>query len=512
MTGPSVRLSSRLASGAISPFVLVLAALCALAGALTALSPLVGAVLLVALAGLLLVRMPRFTVPAFVVTSVFADYLSSWFPPVAGFPSGAIIRDFFAICVVVAAFLVLVEDTHSNSSQTDDSLAWKALRYSQISLAMLVIWAALLLFVAPYFLVAALSLRNIVLYIVAAFASLILIRHRQVSLVSVRATILTVFAIAVALGALDAMTNGSVLQLLHYNPSYAGIQGVIGVAGGTAAVLGQQRISGGVSDSLVYGYLMASVALYAAHRMALSRGRTSGSHLIGYSMLLATAVLTCALTLTRGAVVGLAAGTLVFIVFRRSRTVVLSVVVVVALAGGLLVLTGVSGLLVTRLLSQDPLSQMSAQLRLNELSLGARLLAQQPLGLGLGTEGGAALRITSQGGLVADNYLWIVGLQLGLPGLAAFALLVGTWAATALRSARRDAAIIPALITVYCVACVLSGTPDSPVYSVPFWMILVSEGHQIPPAAERALRSDREKTWQVWKLFRGRSGAFSATE
>ncbi len=445
-----------------------------LAGALTAVFPPVGIAAGATAGATLLLRRLTFTVTAYLGAAVFADYISSWLPLVAGFPAGAIVRDYLGLTILLAGASVLAHRSHRPPAGPS-TIAGAAIRGSQLPLLLLWALTCALVVGAPSLVPGLLGARNILLYPTVAVVCWVLVERGKARASTIRNALVLMFSVAAVLGVLDAATNGHILALLGYSQSFAGTDVGV-VAGQGAAVLGVGRANGGIANALVYGYLMATVAVFAIYR-AFNLDGSSHRRVktAGYLWLATIAALACALSLTRGAIVALVLGVLILIIRRRSARLTSSALLLAALIGFAIVAFGPADVIVSRLRAQDISSQLSNAGRVGEFATGIDGLLRQPLGQGLGTEGSASLR--GGNSIVGDIYLLIVALQVGILGILAFLLVLGSWMVAALRSAQRDGALLSALIAMYVVAATLSGSPDAPVYSAPFWLLLVLAGN-----------------------------------
>lgn len=413
---------------------------------------------------------------AYLVALLFADYLSSWLPSLGGFPAGAIIRDACAIGLVAVAALALL--AHRGQMGIGDSRAMRwaivtAMVAGAISAASLLI----LVIVSDHRVAALLAARNLTLYFLAAGALWVLIVKGHVSIRVVTYAVWTLVLVAATLGILDTLTHGGLVTALGYSREYAGSTQVMLIAGAEAEVFGIVRASGGISNALVFGYLMAAAALTAAWFSAVARRGDRSLAWVGIVAVLAAGA--CVSSLTRGATIALVVGLLLLAIIERRRsmtgtalaiglaTVIASIAI--PLAAGTMQPGSQSGSglppIFVRLGEGDEISQASSEARLDQLRAGLDALVDRPLGLGLASVGSAALRVRQTQPIVTDFFWLMVLIQVGV--VVSFALLVTTLSAAValLLAYRRAAAPLIAMAAVWIIAGFLSGAPDAPVFA-----------------------------------------------
>jgi O-Antigen ligase len=432
------------------------------------------------------------TVVLLVVLTFAADYLSSWLPAVAGFPAGALMRDGLAIALVGCGIVVA-----PLFGATRPPRASSLTRFL-VPFLLFAVWVAAFLAVSHPLVAGLLAARNLLLYWAVAFAVLRLWSHGLIVPRIVLVGLATLATLAALLGIADTLTQGRIVDVLGYRRDYASVAGsadrlISGVQGNFGGIV---RASGGISNALVFGYLMSVLALLAisgatAVRSPRLRSRTT----IVLVLAAALAVIASLASLTRGAWLGLGIGSLVLVVTRFRRETVLTVAAVggIAVAVTLLgapfvptvaqgasgtnaptasatpgALSGIVGAITDRAGSSDQASQTSSGLRIDELRAGVAQLVENPMGTGLGSEGAASDRAgASRRNVVPDIYVLIVALQTGIPGLVLWLLLLGVILATAARRATEAGnALVVAIVAVVAVSSVLSSAPDAPVFSL----------------------------------------------
>lgn len=449
---------------------------------------------------------------AVVGTAAFADYLSSWVGTIGGYPVGAIVRDGVAVAFVCFAGVVLLRErsgwSRTSLARIASARSAAAAGPAFLPFAAFAIWVVLLLVPSPAKVPAILAARNLLLYPMVGFATYVLVTRRWLDVRVLLGTLSVFGFIVAALGILDTATHGGIVTSLGYRRDYAGVEGTSNrlIAGASAAFQGYVRASGGISNALVFGYLMAAMAVFATwmlERAVTRSGWRSRAGLI-YVALGIVAGLACVDSLTRGALIALVVGLLLLVVLRRSRPVLLGALSTVILslflawAGSVPLSAAVPGqaagpglldVVGTRVTSSDPTSQESSSLRVDEVRLGLESLAARPMGNGLGTEGSASNR-AAQLGIAPDVFVLIVALQTGIVGTGLYGLIFVAMILWAARRPTPGRALVVATVGIFGITSVLSASPDAPVLASTIWILLLAvsatpldePGYQAVPA------------------------------
>ncbi len=482
---------------------------------------------------------------AVVCTATFADYLSSWLPKVGGYPAGAVLRDGVALSFVCLAVAILLRD---RSGWSRASLAPLATGRSPavaglaiVPFAVLAAWVLMLVLPSPATVPAVLAARNLLLYTMVGFAAYVLVARRSLSIGVLLGTLTAVGFVAAGMGILDTATHGGIVTTLGYDRDYSGVEGSAGrlISGTSAMFQGYVRASGGISNALVFGYLMAAIAVFATwmlERVVIRSGWRSWPALV-YVALGIVAGVACIESLTRGAIIALVFGLLVLIVLRRSRPILVGAIstVTVALfltwAGSGLISTqppgpatvlgqsaapsqaaapgqsagpaatagpGLIDIIGTRVTSGDPSSQESSSLRLDQVRRGLESLASRPMGNGLGTEGSASNRSgNAQADLTPDIFVLIVGLQTGIIGAVLYGLIFAAMILWAVRGPTQGRALVLAMIGIFGITAVLSSSPDAPVFATTIWILILAVSAAPAPTspADQPRRAGRETAY-----------------
>ena len=426
---------------------------------------------------------------AVMFAAAFADYVSSWLPPIASYAAGGMLRDGLCILFVGLAAVALVQANVSRS-RVQDALRrpTAAALAAALPFVAFAAWVLLLVAASASKSIAAQSTRNLLLYTTVGFAAWVLTTRGHLSARTLLGTLAALGTVLAILGILDTLTHGGIVQALGYRRDYAGVPGAADriIAGPQSAFQGYVRASGGISNALVFGYLMATIGVFSA--WALERSVTGRTWRDPVSLLFfVVSVLVgvaCIASLTRGAMAALFAGLLVLIVVRHSRTMVLAAVgtaalaVVLTWAGSNLLSTSGPSLVdaaTARAQSSDNVSQESTAMRVDELRQGVASLRSRPMGNGLGSEGASAERAgTASADLAPDVYVLIVALQTGIIGAVLYAVIFLAMLAWAVRRRAHGRTLVLAMIAVFAFAATLSASPDAPVFALTIWVLMLA--------------------------------------
>jgi hypothetical protein len=448
---------------------------------------------------------------AVVGTATFADYVSSWLPNLGGFAMGALLRDGVAVSFVCLTLAILLRERSGWSwASITPGGAPSVSGWAFLPFAAFAAWVLVLVLPSPGTVPAILAARNLTLYTMVGFAAYALVARRVLSIGVLLGTVTAIGLLAAVLGILDTVTHGEIVTSLGYRRDYSGVAGSADrlISGPLASFQGYVRASGGISNSLVFGYLMATIAVFATwmvERGVVRSGWRSGAVLIQLALGIVAGV-ACFASLTRGAMIALVVGMLVLVLLRRSRPILVAAVSTVALA--LLLTWAGSGIVSTqstgdaavpgqtsapgptaaasagpglldtigaRVTSSDPSSQESSAMRLEQMREGLESLAARPMGNGLGTEGSASTRVgNGHDDLAPDVYVLEVALQTGIIGAVLYGLIfvaMTLWAAGGRGTGR---ALVLALLGMFGITAVLSATPDAPVFATTIWILILA--------------------------------------
>jgi hypothetical protein len=443
------------------------------AGYLVSTAPFLVGLLLISVVLIPLAVSPTLTLVLFIGLAFFANYFSSWLPAAGAYPSGAVVRDILGVLFVCfALFFLAVRDERGSAARPRvRGILSTGERKAFFLLALIfLIWVAAAIANGDNPFMALYASKNLILYVAVAAAAFAMLERGHLNGRAIGLAILVYGLMAALLGILDSLTNGRILDLLGYNPNYAGISNLL-IIGEDAPFLGYDRASGGTTNAVGFGYLMALLAVYAGYRWVTNTSRHSFTAWLELTVLSAATV-ACILSLTRGAFLALAAGMLILLIVSptRPRAVLLVLGIAVLVVG--LGYAGYQEVLTTRITAADAASQRSSEIRIEQFWDGVRTLEANLFGTGLGTEGFAASRFGIDERIVWDQFFLVVALQVGIPGALAVVAMLGVLLRAALRSIRREGTLLACLLVVFLFSAMLSSQADNPVYAVPVWLLI----------------------------------------
>jgi O-antigen ligase/polysaccharide polymerase Wzy-like membrane protein len=397
--------------------------------------------------------------------TMFASYLGSWLPPVGGSPAGGVIRDGLTVAFMAVSLLVILF-----SERID------ILQFVLLSLwALLACWLMVLIVTGGNVGAAILGARNILMFPLIGVLLLLNMVKGNITYVPIKRSLYVVGFIAAMLGVLDFLSNGKIPALLGYRPEYRG-------EGATAlitAYLGIQRASGGLADSLNYGYTMALFTIYVLYHL-LADGQRSAGRLRKF--FLSTTILlggfATIFSLTRGAIIVLLLGMTILLLRHGSWKVHVCYAALLVSLFVVLLASDYSKVFFGRFLEQDTASAESSRMRVVMAENSLRELRSEPFGVGLGSQGAGAHLLSSDERISTDNYFLWVALESGIPGLCILmsALFVNFLICFRKLSWRKSAfTLFLVLAATFGISGMLSSAPISPIFAVCFWMIVNSE-------------------------------------
>lgn len=383
----------------------------------------------------------------------FNPYISSWLPSLAGYPAGAFFRLGVIFLFYMLAFAYLIK---FSSAKLDFFLIASAVmfllavmvsiiggnsNFSQIVIGLHAFVFYPMVFVCGYAFIANSSSRT------------------RSKIKEFGARIIGQFFFLFAIVALlDVLTSGNFTLWIGYDPNY----------GGPGFSLINRyydlvRANGGFADALAFGYLMALGFIYF-YFIVYSKGET----FVGSAGMLLTASLAW-LSLTRGAILALLFSWLV--VFIRLRPVQKSVMVLMVSMGLVsFFIFGYHEILSGRFLDTDPGSANSTNLRLTMALNSLNYLHDNPLGVGLGTQGAGSILSESDQRINTDNFFFHSLLELGVIGASFFFIYLLAQFSCIYKS-MQDRSPFLCLVALFLISSAFSSAFQAGVLSVFFWIV-----------------------------------------
>ncbi|MHB9057055.1 MAG: O-antigen ligase family protein [Paludibacteraceae bacterium] len=394
------------------------------------------------------------------VLSMFAPYIGSWLPSLAGSPAGGLARDFTILVFIIGTLFVITKSLKVTLMQASYLIAWSVLSC----------WMAILAVTGGQISSGILGARNLIIFPLVGLLVSINIRKSVINYSTVKNCIFVLGGLAAVLGILDVITNGKVLIMLGYNDEYA--EGSLFNL--VVEYLGFRRASAGLSDSLNYGYTMSLFAVYFIYCLTMMKS-CSKFKIILVCLLALLSSVAVILSLTRGAILVLIIGIMLFAIRYGSRRVKIAfaafIVSLIIVASS----TVYSGLLYGRFTDSEKVSERSSQSRIDMAKKSMVVIINNPFGIGLGTQGAGTKYISDDMRVNSDNFFFWILVESGFMG---FTLLLVTLILNYIicfRYVRKDKPkllLCVYMLIAYVITGMLSAAQISPLYSIFYWIII----------------------------------------
>lgn len=394
--------------------------------------------------------------------NLISPYLSSWFNNILPFPPGAMLRDIisFVLIAIILSRVFLVRE------KLDMFKVF--LLFTWLSLAALVL---VLIVYSPDKIQAIMGARSYILF-PSIFICVAMLTRREKSDVNVyklsRFSVYTL-TICALIAIIDVFMHGEFIKLLGYDSHYAGEQfRLIDSYDDTI------RATGGFSDALNFGYTLA-IGIFLC--MECYAQRIMRKRMLILSIIMSVAV---CMTLTRGAI--LIVFLIYFAYFVTNRTLiktafVLCILMIPVIALQTDYLDKYTDLLVGRFTDSSATSKGSTQGRFDMAAKSMAYLADNPMGVGLGTQGSGNLIAQDDKRINTDNYFFWMALETGILGLILNLIYISTQFIYGFSRQLVSEKIHPlrpymVMAMAYFIASALSSAPSSSTFSLFFWCVL----------------------------------------
>ncbi|MFB2863356.1 O-antigen ligase family protein [Aeromonas sp. MdU4] len=280
--------------------------------------------------------------------------------------------------------------------------------------------------------------------------------EREKTIVFLASLICTNLVIASLVAIADVLSGGEFTLLLGYNPHY----------GGDGFSLINQyydivRANGGFADALAFGYFMVVGIV-----LSLSKLKNKKSNY--YIMVFVLCLIATFLSITRGAI---AAGVCIFIFYaiRSKRMLIL-------MSFLFCVLTPILSfkyydVFVGRFTDSDAGSSQSTQLRYEMAINSINLLAKEPMGIGIGTQGGGNVLSEHDKRINTDNFIFHAFIELGVLGGIAYYMFISLQFLLAYN--RCNLMTYYSMVFLFLVSIMLSSSMQSGLLAVSFWLMML---------------------------------------
>jgi O-antigen ligase len=390
---------------------------------------------------------------------MFAPYIGSWLPIEDGAPVGGLLRDLLITVFAACTGLVIIRSPKVTLSQFGYIYFWLFLLF----------WMTVLAVMLSDINAGILGARNIVLFPLVGFLLFINMDKGTVRYATIINCIYILAGVAAVLGILDVATKGDILLKLGYKPDYAGgdLYNLV------VEYLGIRRASGGLSDALNYGYTMALFAIFILYRL-LKYPLPKSSKIISCLLIGALSMATI-LSLTRGAIIVLALGFLIFAFTYGSIKLKIVLVSLIFIGSAIIASSEYGELLYVRFADQEKISAESTQGRITMAEKSIDSISINPLGVGLGTQGAGTKFLNDDTRINTDNYFLWIAVESGVIGLLLLLLTLVANLFICFKCMKKDkpsCIYFFILVITFILAATLSSAPISPLYAIFFWIII----------------------------------------
>jgi O-antigen ligase len=192
--------------------------------------------------------------------------------------------------------------------------------------------------------------------------------------ISVQKQLSLIFITISTVGIIDVFTEGGLTQLLGYKENYGGDDFQL-----IRTYYNYVRANAGIGDALSFGYSMAIGGIFFLNQISKKSLPKLGR--IGF-LFCTTA---CFLSLTRGAILALVISLIIH--FKKKSIILIPVIYMTIIAINMFSYGEQNNILNGRITDSDPGSSNSTLMRLKMFYETVEYIAQNPLGMGIGTQG-----------------------------------------------------------------------------------------------------------------------------
>lgn len=377
---------------------------------------------------------------------VFSPYISSWLPLVGGMPVGPLIRQIIFGIIFLSCFF---------SYAYSDNNIFRI--YFAVCIATLISFFYNSLSFVQY----AAGVGSFVFYPAVFLFALILVEEED--LIKIKNLFITydklfvgLFVISAIVGAVDVAMQGELVKILGYNPNYGG-----GDFSLITTYNGVVRANAGISDALAFGYLMAVAVIYFFNRISRI---SSWVNLLGIGV----CSLACVLSLTRGAIISLFF-TYIFYTFTVRRFILL--LIIIPFVGYIVYLSPYADLFFGRFTDSDEASENSSLLRLVMALNSIEFLSENPMGVGIGSQGAGNVLSDTDNRLNTDNYFFHIYLELGLFAGSIFVFFLYKQFVYAFKRIKKNKFIFSYML-LFLISSALSSSIAFATLGVIYWFVL----------------------------------------
>lgn len=384
--------------------------------------------------------------------TMLSPYISSWLPKIVGLPVGPILRG-IGILLFYSAFLPKIILGKASVKISHSLFMFIVVFFILIvlsavsgvsNLLQVMIGLHAFLFYPLTFLVIYITLNKSNQYE----------RNKYISFI--RRLIYANILIMASISIVDVISGGEFTLLLGYDPHYAG-DGFSLINSYYDTI----RANGGFADALAFGYLMATSIAFGFYMMTTTCNKWR------YVLLILICGVALFMSITRGAIL---AGSIIIFIYTIRK--IKNAVVLIFLLSLMLPLAPDKyiDIFAGRFSDSDAGSKQSTMLRYDMGIASLEYLANNPLGLGIGTQGGGNILSAKDNRINTDNFIFHALIELGILGGIVFYVIIFHQ----LGIVYRNTPLLPffCMLIIFFICILLSSSMQSGILSITFWLVM----------------------------------------
>lgn len=395
-----------------------------------------------------------------ILINIWAPYVGSWFPKIAGAPAGAAIRDILNLILLIYGLsLVFFTGRRFNKFYVWSLLIW----------LFLCVWVLVLMMHSPNMMQAIMGARSYILFPSIYFIVLINVYYKNINIERVTNFILLNGVIAAFIAIIDVLSSGQLKLAIGYKSDYAGDNFSL-----IDSYDGLLRATGGFSDALNFGYMLSVVYLLSLHKFYKT------DRWIYFLSAIVLAICTI-MTLTRGAIVCVLLISTVYIF--KGKNSIFRLIIIATMVCFLLIYSYdywslYVDLMIERFTDSSSTSKGSTMGRVSMAIAAIDTLTSQPMGLGLGTQGSGNIISSNNLRVNTDNYFFWMALETGVIGMCinviffVFVFLSAYSGGKKYQGHLFSKEFFFLMVFIFFFSSLVSSAPSSSTLSIVFWMAL----------------------------------------
>lgn len=266
------------------------------------------------------------------------------------------------------------------------------------------------------------------------------------------------FVLTSLVAIIDVFSGGDFTLLIGYNPHYGG-DGFSLINRYYDIV----RANGGFADALAFGYFMVVGLILSLYQL-----KSSKNNIFYNFILFSLCFITVFLSVTRGAI---ASGLCIFVLYAVKNKKMLLLMFFLLCVSVPILSIKYYDVFVGRFTDSDAGSSQSTQLRYEMAIDSIKFLAVEPLGIGIGTQGGGNVLSDIDKRINTDNFIFHAFIELGVLGGFSYYLFILVQFVIAYNRFNRMAYY--SMLLLFLVSIMLSSSMQSGLLAVSFWLVMI---------------------------------------